>query len=264
MATVHYHVGGSLPTLLGVLLMLIVVIGWLNTGALAGLVTHLVRMTRTDKMTDNVRMTAFLSRIGVTLKASDIAGEAAKWLVRLMLFDLAAKQCGLTQVTFLVNGILAMISRTLVFLLLLGVGAFLGNLLAGVIRGAASGARRGKTALVKNLTWGAVMAFANVAAVSVSSALNIVHTLTLGLAATVFLVFGFSLGIDKQETASRLTEQWIGQTNSWIVNSWIVNSWIVNSWIVNSWIVNSWIGQKKSRAAKVSQEPQLTEIKPYA
>ncbi len=146
------------------------------------------------------------------MKASGILGETVKWVVRLVFLEMAAEQCGLTQVTALVNGILAYIPRIVVSLLLLGVGAFLANLLAGVVRGAASEAGMGSANLLGRLASWAVMAFAIIAAVNeVGVAPVVVNTLYIGLVAAISLALGLAFGLGGRDTAARLTEQWVGQ-----------------------------------------------------
>ncbi len=203
----------GVPTVLGALLIL--VIGWIIAGVLAALVTKLSRTLHIDTLADHARVNDFLSRSGTRMKASDITGEVVKWVVRLIFIEMAAEQCGLTQVTALINGILAYIPNILVALVLLGVGAFLGSLLAGVVRGAASEAGMSKPALLGRLASGAVMAFAVIAAVNeLGVAPVVVNTLYIGLVAAISLALGLAFGLGGRDTAARLTEQWVGQAQS--------------------------------------------------
>ncbi len=203
----------GVPTVLGALLILI--IGWIIAGALAKLVAKLASVAHVDTLADHARVNDFLSRSGTRLKASDVLGEVVIWVVRLVFIEMAAEQCGLTQVTTLINGILAYIPNILVALLLLGVGAFLGNLLAGVVRGAASEAGMGNPGLLGKLASGGVMAFAIIAAVNeLGVAPVVVNTLYIGLVAAISLALGLAFGLGGRETAAKLTEQWVGSAQS--------------------------------------------------
>ncbi len=203
----------GIPTVLGALLILI--IGWVIAGALAALITKFARAVHVDTLADHARVNDFLGRAGTRLKASDIVGEVVKWVVRLVFVEMAAEQLGLAQVTVLVNSILAYIPKVLVSLLLLGVGAFLGNLLAGIVRGAASEAGMSNPSLLGKLASGAVMAFAIIAAVNeLGVAPVVVNTLYIGLVAAISLALGLAFGLGGRETAARLTEQWVGQAQS--------------------------------------------------
>ena len=203
----------GVPTVLGALLILI--IGWIVAGALAKLVAKLASVAHVDTLADHARVNDFLSRSGTRMKASDILGEIVKWVVRLVFIEMAAEQCGLTQVTTLINGILAYIPNILVALLLLGVGAFLGNFLAGVVRGASSEAGMSNPGLLGKLASGGVMAFAIIAAVNeLGVAPVVVNTLYIGLVAAISLALGLAFGLGGRETAAKLTEQWVGSAQS--------------------------------------------------
>lgn len=203
----------GVPTVLGALLIL--VIGWIIAGVLATLIAKFARVAHVDTLADHARVNDFLSRSGTRLKASDILGEVVKWIVRLVFIEMAAEQCGLTQVTTLINDILAYIPNILVALLLLGVGAFLGSLLGGIVRGSASEAGMGNPSLLGKLASGGVMAFAIIAAVNeLGVAPVVVNTLYIGLVAAISLALGLAFGLGGRETAAKLTEQWVGQAQS--------------------------------------------------
>jgi len=200
----------GVPTVLGALLILI--LGWIIAGALAALVVKGSRAAHLDTLGDRIKVNDFLQRAGTRMKASDILGEVVKWGVRLVFIEMAAEQCGLTQVTALVNGILGYIPNILVALLVLGVGAFLAQLLSGVVRGAASEAGMGNAGLLAKLASAAVMAFAIIAAVNqLGIAPIVVNTLYIGLVAALSLALGLAFGLGGRDTAARLTQQWVGQ-----------------------------------------------------
>ncbi len=200
----------GVPTVLGALLILI--IGWVIAGALAGLAIKFFRAVHVDALADHARVNDFLQRSGAKMKASGVLGEVIKWVVRLVFVEMATDQLGLTQVTVIINRILAYIPNILVALLILGLGAFLGTLLSGVVRGAASEAGVKSSGLLAKLASGAVMAFAVIAAVNeLGIAPVVVNTLYIGLVAAVSLALGLSFGLGGRDTAARLTEQWVGQ-----------------------------------------------------
>lgn len=200
----------GIPTVLGAILIL--VIGWIIAGILANIIAKLARVAHVDTLADHSKVNDFLSRSGTRMKASDILGEVVKWVVRLVFVEMAAEQVGLTQVTTLINQILAYIPNILVALLLLGVGLFLGNLLAGIVRGSASEAGMSNSSLLGKLASGGVMAFAIIAAVNeLGIAAVVVNTLYIGLVGAISLALGLAFGLGGRETAAKLTEQWVGQ-----------------------------------------------------
>jgi uncharacterized protein involved in response to NO len=133
-------------------------------------------------------------------------------VLRLIFIEIAADQLNLPQVTAVINRMLFFVPNILVALLVLGVGAFLAQLLAGVARGAAAEAGWRNTNVVAKLAYGAVMAFAIIAAVNqLNISPVVVNTLYIGLVAAISLALGLAFGLGGRETAARLTEQWVGQ-----------------------------------------------------
>jgi hypothetical protein len=88
----------------------------------------------------------------------------------------------------------------------------LGQLLGGIVRGATSEAKIGNPDLFSNLTAGAVMAFAVIAALNeLNVAPVVVNTLFIGLVSAVALALGLAFGLGGRETAGKLTEKWAAQ-----------------------------------------------------
>lgn len=201
---------GAIPNIIGALLLL--VIGWIVAGIIGNLVVKLCRALHVDTLSQRVGVNGFLEQAGSKLKTSDILGEVVKWVVRLVFIEMAAEQLGMPQVSQIINQILAFVPNIIVAMLILGVGAFLGQLLSGIVRGAASEAGIGSAQLLSKLTYGAVIAFAIIAALNeLNVAPVVVNTLYIGLVAAIALALGLAFGLGGRETAARLTEQWAGQ-----------------------------------------------------
>ncbi len=201
---------GAIPNILGALILLI--IGWIIAGIVGGLVTKLCRGIHVDTVADRVGVNGFLQQSGTKLRASNILGEVVKWVIRLVFIEMAAEQLGMPQISVIINQILGFIPNIIVAMVILAVGAFLGQLLGGIVRGAASEAKIGNADLLSKLTLGAVMAFAIIAALNeVNVAPVVVNTLYIGLVAAIALALGLAFGLGGRETAGRLTEQWAEQ-----------------------------------------------------
>lgn len=204
---------GAIPNILGALILLIV--GWIIAGIVAGLVTKLCRAIHVDTVGDRVGVNGFLQQAGTSLKASNILGEIVKWVIRLVFVEMAAEQLGMPQISLIINQILGFIPNIIVAVVILGVGAFLGQLLGGIVRGAALEAKLGNANLLARLTYGAVIAFAVIAALNeLNVAPVVVNTLYIGLVAALALALGLAFGLGGRDTAARLTEKWVGQAES--------------------------------------------------
>jgi hypothetical protein len=201
---------GAIPNILGALILL--VIGWIIAGIVGGLVAKLCKAVHVDTVADRVGVNGFLQQSGTKLRTSDILGEVVKWVVRLVFIEMAAEQLGMPQISLIINQILGFIPNIIVAVVILGIGAFLGQLLGGIVRGATSEAKVGNPGLLSNLTAGAVMAFAIIAALNeLNVAPVVVNTLYIGLVAAVALALGLAFGLGGRETAGKLTEKWAAQ-----------------------------------------------------
>jgi hypothetical protein len=198
----------GIPTVLGAVAILL--IGWLIASFLGKIATNFFRTVHADRLGDRIGVNDFLNRSGTRLKVSDLLGEVIKWVVRLIFIEMATDQLGLVQVTAVVNHILYYIPNVLVALLVLGIGAFLAQVVSTVVRGAASEAGVTAPETLAKLASGAVWAFAIIAAVNqLGISPIVVNTLYIGLVAAISLAIGLAFGLGGRETASRLTEKWV-------------------------------------------------------
>ena len=201
---------GAIPNIIGALLLL--VIGWIIAGIIGNLFAKLCKAVHIDTVSTRIGAAGFLEQTGTKLRASDIMGEIIKWVIRLVFIEMAAEQLGMPQVSQIINQILGFIPNIIVAIIILGVGAFLGKLLGGIVHGGASEAKIGNADLLSRLTYGAVIAFAIIAALNeLNVAPVVVNTLYIGLVAAVSLALGLAFGLGGRETAAKLTEQWAGQ-----------------------------------------------------
>ena len=200
----------AIPNIIGALLILI--IGWIIASVVGGLVTKLCRAIKVDSVADRIGVNGFLSKSGAKITASSLLGEIVKWVVRLIFVEMAAEQLGMPQITVLINQMLGFIPNIIVAMIILAVGAFLGQLLAGVVRGAASEANVGDANLLGKLTSGAVMAFAVIMALNeLNIAPVVVNTLFIGLVSAIALALGLAFGLGGKDVAARYAEQWTAQ-----------------------------------------------------
>ncbi len=208
----------GIPRVLGALLILL--IGWLIAKAIGALCAKFFKTVHVDTLAERININDFLQKAGTRLKASDLLGLTLKWVVFLIFINMAADQLGLGQVSAIVNSMLLYVPKILVAMLILGLGAFLGQIVAGVVRGAAGEAGMRNASFLGKLASGAVMAFAIIGAVNeLGVAPIVVNTLYIGLVASLSLALGLAFGLGGRDTAARLTEQWLGQAQQTAANA---------------------------------------------
>ena len=197
----------AIPNIIGAILVLI--IGWIIAGIIGGLVTKVARAIKLDLVADRIGVNAFLAKAGAKDNASTVFGEVVKWVVRLIFVEMAAEQLGMAQITTVINQMLGFIPNIIVAMVILGAGAFLGQLLAGLVRGTAAEANVGDANLLAKLTSGAVMAFAVIMALNeLNIAPVVVNTLFIGLVAALSLALGLAFGLGGKDVAGRYAERW--------------------------------------------------------
>ncbi len=197
----------AIPGIIGAILILI--IGWIIAGIIGGLVTKLCRVIRVDNIGDRIGVNGFLAKSGTKFTASGILGEVVKWVIRLTFIEMAADQLGMAQVSNLINQMLAFIPNIIVAIVILGAGAFLGQMLSGLVRGSAAQANLGDANLLARLTYGATMAFAIIMALNeLNVAPVVVNTLYIGLVAAIALALGLAFGLGGKDVAGRYADRW--------------------------------------------------------
>ncbi len=207
------HFFSAIPNLIGALLLL--VIGWIIAGMVGKLVTRLLRVVHVDTVADRVGVNTFLVKSGTKLKATDIFGMIVAWVIRLTFIEMAAEQLGMPQISLIINQMLSFVPNIIVAMVILAIGAFLGQVLAGIVKGTAREAGLKNADLLAKLASGAVLTFAIIAALNeLNIAPIVINTLYIGVVAALALALGLAFGLGGRETASELTKSWMDSANS--------------------------------------------------
>jgi hypothetical protein len=195
------------PRLLGALLILLV--GWLIAKAVAALVTRGLRAVRFNQVADRAELDQFLDRAGVRLDPASVVGKLAYWFLLLIFIGAAFNAFGLTQVTAVINQVLAYLPNVAVALVVLLVGALLAQLAATLVRGASGTARVGDPEVLAALARAAVLGFAVLIALNqLQIGAAIVNTLFVALVGSVALAGALAFGLGGRDVAARLLEDW--------------------------------------------------------
>lgn len=198
---------GFLPALIGAILIL--VIGWIIAGILAGLIEKGLQAVGFERAAQSTGIAGFIEKAGSGWTASKLVAEIVKWFIRLIAIQAAASILGLTQISQVINAILLWLPNLVVAIVIIVIGALFANFVAGIVRGSAAEMGFSTPNLLANITRYAIIGFAAVAAFNqLGIAPTVVNTLFIGLVATLVLAFGLAFGLGGQETAARITEGW--------------------------------------------------------
>jgi mechanosensitive ion channel-like protein len=198
------------PLVIGALL--IIIIGWIIAGALARVVSEVLRRVGADRLFAEHSGRVYGERTR-DIKPSVVAGELVKWLVRLVFLVAAANVLGLTQVSELLNDVLLWIPNLIVAAIILLVAPLLGRFVRSAIEVGAGEMGFMNAPLLGRIAEIAIVAFAVIIAINqIGIAANLVNILFIGIVAALALAFGLAFGLGGREVAGRLTQQWYEQS----------------------------------------------------
>lgn len=198
-----------IPALIGAILLL--VIGWLLSGAIGRLVTGLLQKVGFERAAAATGVSRFVGMTGAGsgMTASRIMGELVKWFIRLIFIELAAEALHLSAITTLINSIILFIPNLIVALVVVMIGVLVANFIAGFVRGGAAEAGFKSPNLLASAARYAIIGFAVLIALNqIGIAATLVNTLFIGLVGALALAVGLAFGLGGREVASQLWEQW--------------------------------------------------------
>ena len=198
---------GFVPALIGALLILI--IGWVISGFLAGLVERGLKAVGFERAAQSTGISGFIQRSGSSWTASAIVAEIVKWFIRLLAIQAAASILGLTQISQIVNAILLWLPNLVVAIVIIVIGTLIAKFVSGVVRGSTSQMGFTNPDLLASVAYYAIVVFAVLAAIDqLGIAETVVNTLFIGLVAMVVLAAGLAFGLGGQQTAAQITAGW--------------------------------------------------------
>ncbi|HEV8536114.1 MAG TPA: small-conductance mechanosensitive ion channel [Candidatus Limnocylindria bacterium] len=197
----------ALPSLIGALLLL--VIGWIIAGAIAGLLVRFLRLIRIDTLAERTGVAGFLRRANIRADAAGVIAGIVKWYVRLVFIVLAANAVGLTAVSSVVNQILAFIPNLLVAIFILAAFSWLATVARDLVTGALGSTGLPNARALGAVTFAAVFAFGVVAAANqIGVAANLINILFMGVVGAFALAFGLAFGLGGREVAGQIWADW--------------------------------------------------------
>ena len=198
---------GFLPQLVGAIIVL--VLGWIIAGLLAGLVERVLKSVGFEKAAESTGIAGFVRQAGTDWTVSKVVAEIVKWFVRLVAIQAAASILGMTQISAIINSILLWLPNLIVALAIIVLGAFIANFVASLVRGATGQMGLGNPDLMANIARYAIIVFAVIAAVDqLGIAETVVNTLFIGAVGSVALAIALAFGLGGQQVAAQVAQGW--------------------------------------------------------
>lgn len=204
---------GAIPRIIGFLVIL--VIGWFISGALAAGVTALLRAVHFNLLAQRSGFHGFLLKMGLRTDSASVLANVVKWFVRLIVLVVAFDALGLPAVSAVLQQFLLWIPNLVVGLVILILAGLAANALGTLVQGATAQAGFDNPDLLETITRVAVWAFGIVVAVNqIGIAQELVNTLFVGFVSALALAAGFAFGLGGREAAARLVQNWYRRTQA--------------------------------------------------
>jgi hypothetical protein len=198
---------GFLPALVGAILVL--VLGWIISGLLAGLIDRGLRAIGFERAATSTGINGFIERGGSGWTASKVVAEIVKWFIRLVAIQAAAQILGMERISEIINAILLWLPNLVVALAIVVIGALIAGFVSGIVRASTSEMGMGNPDLMAGVARYAIIGFAVVAAVDqLGIAETVVNTLFIMVIGALALAFGLAFGLGGQQVAAQLTQSW--------------------------------------------------------
>ncbi|NQT75068.1 MAG: hypothetical protein HQ566_00945 [Candidatus Omnitrophica bacterium] len=204
------RVAGFLPTLLGVLIILIV--GWIIAGMLKNVVVKVLKLIQLDTASEKSGLGDVLRRGGIRQTVSELVGVLIYWLVMLLVFMTALNALGMTVAASLLDKVIFYIPNVIAAVFILSLGIFFSSMVGTIVRTASSNAGITQAKFLGQLTQTVIMIFAavitleqlNIAASMLNFAINIILA-SMGLALAI------AVGLGSKDIAGKMMQDLINK-----------------------------------------------------
>ncbi len=175
---------------------LILLVGYVVARLVRAVLTRGLRALHFDQVMDRAGAKRALQASGTKLDAAGVLGALAFWWIFLMFIENAFTTLDLPQITAYINAVLGYLPNVFAAVLILVFGALIANVVAGVIRGAATEAGLATAGLMADVGRWAILLFAALTALTqLNVAQNMIFILFAGVVAMLALAGGLAFGL---------------------------------------------------------------------
>jgi len=199
-----------LPELIGAIL--IFVVGWIIARLVKVGVEKLLKLVRFDTATEKAGINTFIKKGDIIKTPSEILGTLVYWFIMILVLIASLDALGLPIVSDILNSIFLYIPNVVAAIIVLVLGFLMGNLLAAVVRTAASNAGFKNSTGLGTLSLYAIVVFATaIALIQLGIGEEIVVSafgLVFGAAA---LALALAFGLGGRDVAADYLKRWLAE-----------------------------------------------------
>jgi len=195
--------------------VVIFAIGWVAGAILGRITSQVVDALKIDNALRSAGVEEAVHRGGFNLNSGALLGGLVKWFVIVVFLMAAVDVLGLDQVgNFLNDVVLLYLPQVIVAVLILLIGAVLGEFMKNLVVGAARVVDMQAAHFLGSVAKWAIWIFAVLAAmIQLNIATTFLNTLFAGVVVALSLAFGLAFGLGGQEAAARYLEHLRNEMN---------------------------------------------------
>lgn len=195
-----------IPNLLAA--VVVFAIGWAVAGLIKSIVLEILKVIQLEPFAEKVGLVQALKKVGATVGPNELIGELVKWGIVLVFLSPTVEILGLTQVTSVLNEVLAYIPNVLVAVLIVMFGVIFADLTAQFVKGTAVALGSSTASALSVITKYSITVFAFLAALSqLGIAERLIATLFTGLVAMLAIAGGLAFGLGGKDLAAELLQE---------------------------------------------------------
>jgi len=192
------------------LVILILIIGWVISKVIKGVITKGLRAIKLDELSDRIELESLLEKGGISYSFSELVGIVCYWFAMLVTFMVAINAVGLTIAADLLNKIVLYIPNVIAGMFILILGMFAATLLKNIVFTAANNAGLTQGRLLSKVVEIIVIAFSIFVGLEQLKIGIRITELTLGIAlGSVGLGLALAFGLGCKDIAGRIVSDFL-------------------------------------------------------
>jgi hypothetical protein len=192
-----------LPNLIGA--FVIILIGLLVAWVLKWVVVQVLNAIRLQVLSDKVKFTDVLSKMGVKQTVSELLGNLVKWVVVIVFLLPALEVLGLTEISDVLSQILGYLPKVVIAGFLVFVGIVIADIVAHVIKATAITIGTTTAQILASVARYSILVFVALAALTqLGVATNLLLTLFTGFVGMIAIAGGIAFGLGGKDAAADL------------------------------------------------------------
>jgi len=199
-----------LPELIGAII--IFVVGWIIARLVKVGVEKLLRLVRFDTATEKTGVNKFLKKGEIVKAPSEIVGTLVYWFIMILVLIASLDALGLPIVSDMLNSIFLYIPNVVAAIIVLVLGFLMGNLLAAVVRTAASNAGLKNAEGLGKISLYAIVVFVSaIALIQLGIGEEIVASAFGLVFGAVALALALAFGLGGRDVAADYLKRWLAE-----------------------------------------------------